>query len=318
MRAAVIDRYGAPDVVRVRHVERPRPESDQVLLRVRASSVNPIDAKIRDGTMRFRHRRRFPMLLGFDASGVIVEAGSDVHDFHIGDLVLARSDQPTGRACAEYLATSAATLARKPATISHREAAAMPLAGLTALQALRDDCQLRPGQHVLIVGASGGVGTYAVQVAKTLGATVTAVCGPGNLDLVDGLGADRLIDYTSEDVAGTDRRYDCIFDVVGSQRFREAARSLTPEGRYAVTVPGPDAVWSMVAGNRLRRQKARFVMCKPRGSDLHLLADWARAGQVRSVIEHVYPLDEVAQAHRRIETRRTRGKLVVDIAGDGG
>lgn len=313
----MIDRYGAPDVVRIRDVERPRPEPDQVLLRVDASSVNPIDAKIRDGTMRFRYRRGLPMLLGFDASGVVVEVGSAVDDFRVGDRVFARSDQPTGRACAEYLASSAATLAHKPATISHREAAAMPLAGLTALQALRDDGQLRSGQHVLIIGASGGVGTYAVQIAKILGAVVTAVCSPGNFDLVQGLGADQIIDYTREDVVGTDLRYDCIFDVVGSARFRAALASLTPTGRYAVTVPGPGVMWSIIAGNRLRRQKARFVMCKPRGSDLQLLAEWASGGLLRSVIEHVYPLDEIAQAHRRIETHRTRGKLVIDIAGDG-
>lgn len=313
MKAVVIDEVGAPDVLQVRDIPRPVPASDQVLIEVHASSVNPIDGKIRDGSMSFRFGKEFPKVLGFDVAGVVVETGSDATNFQVGDPVFARSELKTGCACAEYIACAESSAALKPRSISYQQAAAIPLAGLTALQGLRDDCQLGAGDRVLIIGASGGVGTYAVQIARAMGAEVTAVCSGVNLDLVKSLGASRVIDYTSEPVFGTAKPYDAIYDVVGSQRFRAGRKALKPDGNYAAAVPSPGVILGMFLGNKFRRQQARFVMCKPSGEDLKLLAEWVTAGRLRSVIDSVFALEDIVLAHERIATKRSRGKIVIEI-----
>lgn len=313
MRALLINRCGSTEVLEVREVPRPRVDSGQVLIEVHASSVNPIDGKIRDGSMAFRFGRDFPKQLGFDASGVIVEVAEDVQQFEPGDQVYVRSDAKTGAACAEYLVVSAAVVALRPQSISHQQAAAIPLAALTALQGLRDDCHLQAGQRVLIIGASGGVGTFAVQIAKVLGAHVTAVCSTANLEWVAGLGADCVIDYSRENVFGSDRPYDCIYDVVGSQRFGDGRRALIADGHFAAAVPSFGVIFGKFVGNLWRRQKAHFVMCKPLASDLAVIARWVERGAVRSVIDSTFALEDIALAHKRMESKRSRGKIVIAI-----
>lgn len=187
----------------------------------------------------------------------------------------------------------------------------MPLAGLTALQGLRDDCQLQSGQRVLIIGASGGVGTYAVQIAKAMGAEVTAVCSGANMELVKTLGADRVIDYTQENVFETETPYDAIYDVVGSQRFSKGRKTLSKTGHYVAAVPSAGVISGMFIGNRWRRQQARFVMCKSSGADLDRLRAWVEQGLLRSVIDSTFPLQDIVQAHQRIESKRSRGKVII-------
>ena len=230
MRAVVINQFGSADVLQVAEVARPAVAADQVLIEVHASSVNPIDSKIRDGSMSFRFGKDFPKVMGFDAAGVVVEMGAEVKKFKVGDEVFVRSNLLTGCACAEYLAVEESIVALKPEQLSFQQAAAMPLAGLTALQGLRDDCRLQAGQRILIIAASGGVGTYAVQMAKAMGAEVTAVCSGPNVDMVKALGADHVIDYTCEDVFSTDRPYDAIYDLMGVQRFKVGRKALTRGG----------------------------------------------------------------------------------------
>ncbi|MBI3288562.1 MAG: NAD(P)-dependent alcohol dehydrogenase, partial [Elusimicrobia bacterium] len=219
MKAAVIDEYGPADVLRVREVPRPAPRPDQILIEVHASSVNPIDWKIRGGALSLLTGRSFPMILGYDVSGRVVEAGAAVARFRVGDLVYARSDSKTGRAYAQYVAVGEGAAALKPKNASHEEAAAVPLAALTSFQALRDLGRIEKGGRVLVIGASGGVGVYAVQIAKALGAHVTAVCGTDNVALVRDLGADVVIDYRKESGLGASDSYDIIFDAVASQGF---------------------------------------------------------------------------------------------------
>lgn len=313
MKAVVIEEVGTPDVLKIHDIDKPVATADQVLIEVHASSVNPIDTKIRNGSMSFRFGKDFPMVMSFDASGVVSETGPGVNRFKPGDEVFVRSDLLTGCACAEYLAVSESIVTLKPEQMSHQQAAAMPLAGLTALQGLRDECQLQAGQRVLIIAASGGVGTYAVQIAKAIGADVTAVCSGPNIDLVKELGADRAIDYTCEDVFATEEPYDAIYDLMGVQRFRNGCKALTMNGHFTAAVPTPGVIFGMFVGNKLRRQKAHFVMCKSSGADLEVLANWVREGRLRSVIDSTYSMDEIAQAHRRIETKRSCGKLVIKI-----
>ena len=313
MKAVVIDQYGSIDELTVGDMPRPEITDDQLLVEVHACSVNPIDTKVRDGSMSFRFGKDFPKVLGFDAAGVVCAVGGAVKDFVIGDEVFTRSDAKTGEAMAEYLAVSAFAVAHKPQQLSWQEAAAMPLAGLTALQGLRDDCQLQVGQRVLIIGASGGVGSYAVQIAKAMGAHVTAVCSTNNIELVQSLGADQVIDYSCDPVFSSDHSYDAIFDVVGSQCFSAGRKAMTNSGRYAAAVPSLGVIFGMFIANRFRRQQARFVMCKSSGADLRVLAQWVQQGKLRSVIDTVYTLEEITQAHQKIATKRTRGKLIIVV-----
>jgi len=200
MQAAGIDNFGPAVPLRVRDVPRPVPGPGQILIQVHASSVNPIDWKIPGGQMAARYGSAFPLILGFDASGIVEEVGPGVNAFAPGDAVFARSDVGAGGCYAEYAVLNVGTVARKPPELSHAEAGAMPLAALTALNGLRDPGQLRAGQRVLIIGAAGGVGTYAVQIARNLGARVTGVCSTANLALARELGAENVIDYTREPV----------------------------------------------------------------------------------------------------------------------
>ncbi len=313
MKAILINEYGGLDVLQVGEIEKPTVFGDQLLIEVYAAAVNPIDTKIRDGSMAFRFGKTFPKVLGFDASGRVVDKGPDAKTFNIGDLVMVRSDLLTGCSCAEYLAVSETVVAHKPAVMNFQEAAALPLAGLTALQGLRDDCRLQSGDHILIIGASGGVGTYAVQMAKAMGAVVTAVCSGKNKDLVKSLGADRVIDYTCEDLFTAEEPYDCIYDVMGKQRFSKARRVLKKDGHFAAAVPSVGVIFAKFIGNKFRDQQAHFVMCQSSGPDLALMADWVEDGKLRSIIDSTYTMDEIVSAHKRIETVRARGKLIIQV-----
>ena len=223
MIAAVIDRYGSPDVFRILEVDPPPVDPDSVLIKVKASSVNPIDFKVRKGLFRIKTNRKFPKILGFDVSGIVSQAGKNVQNFKVGDAVYTRLtwNWNPGGAYAEIVSAKADIVALMPPSLSYEEAAAIPLAGLTALQALRNVGKISAGHHVLINGASGGVGSFAVQIAKAFEARVTAVCSSRNAEFVRSLGADRIIDYAREKVTAVDEPVDIVFDTVGTSSLFE-------------------------------------------------------------------------------------------------
>lgn len=316
MRVAEYDHYGGPDVLAVRERPRPAPGRDQVLVRVRAAALNPKDVLIRAGKFRWMTGRRFPRRTGYDWAGEIAALGPGVDSLKVGDRALGMIDASAGGACAEYVVAARAELTRCPASLPWDEAAALPLAGLTALQALRDLAGLRDGQRVLINGASGGVGTLAVQVAKAMGAHVTAVTSAGNAALVAGLGADEVLDYARAELARPDRPYDVAFDVFGNRSFAALRGALTPRGVYVTTVPSPRAV-ALHLATRLGGRRARLVVVRSRSADLDALLALHARGALRAVIDRRFPLDAIADAHRYLGTRRARGKVVIELAPTG-
>jgi NADPH:quinone reductase-like Zn-dependent oxidoreductase len=324
MLAAVRTRWGAPkEVVELKRVPKPEPEDDQVLVRVRATSINRSDyytvtapmillRPMMGGFLRPRSE-----LIGGDFSGVVEAVGKDVTGFEPGDEVFGSR---TG-AFAEYVA--ARMLAHKPAGVTFEEAAAVPVSALTALQALRDHGSLRPGQSVLVNGASGAVGTFAVQVAKALGAgTVTAVCRTRNVEQARGLGADRVIDYTQEDFTAGGDRYDVIVDIAGSATWRQIRRVLEPDGRLVMVgaqasgnpLIGPlGHVLRTSAASWLGSRKAVFFIAKFNRPDMEVLRELLESGKVKPVVERVYPFAEIAEALTVMGEGHARAKLVVAI-----
>ena len=321
MKAIVSERYGPPDVLQLRDVDTPGLEPHQLLVRVHASSVNPAEwyrvhgpffARLPNGL-----RRPKQPAVGTDLAGRVEAVGADVQEFQPGDEVFG-----TGvGAWAEYAVAREPRLVRKPANVSWEEAAAVPIAAITALQALRDHGQVQPGQKVLINGAAGGVGTYAVQLAKHFGAEVTAVCSAGNVELVRSLGADRVLDYTREDFTQGDERYDVMLDVAGSRPFRRFRRVLTPDA-VVVAVGAPMSSRGLgplkhIAGTRLtalgRSQKVVNFVAKITKDDLEVLRGLLEDGSIRSAIDRRYELSEVPDALRYLGTCHARAKVVITV-----
>lgn len=318
VKAAVIDAFGPSANLQLRDVPRPQITADQILVEIHAAGINPIDWKIGEGLMSARYGKDFPMIMGFDASGVVAEIGANVRGFNIGDEVFARSTNGPGKCYAEFVALDPGTVARKPLGISHIDAAAMPLAALTALNGLRDVGQLRAGQRVLVNGAVGGVGIYAIQIAKILGAHVTGVCSGSNLQLARELGADETIDYQRESPLQSPPLYDVIYDTVGMLNHAEAQQHLTADGVYLTLVPAP-GIEFFLPGKTLRMAKGSyFLVWVPTAADLQLVGEWAEEGKLRSVIDSVYPLEQIEAAHERSRTLHARGKIVVSIISDDG
>ena len=313
MKAAVIDAFGPSSALEVREIQKPAIKAGQILIKVHAAGVNPIDWKIREGWMKERFGEEFPMILGFDASGIIAQVGAGVADLAVGDEVFARSINGAGTCYAEFALLDPGTVAPKPASMSHVEAAAMPLAALTALNGLRDVGQVQTGDRVLIVGASGGVGVYAVQIAKNMGAHVTAVCSSRNVDLVSELGADQVIDYTAQNPLATHLPYDLIYDAVGTLKYTEAREVLSDQGVYMTLVP-VEGIEFFIPGQTQRAAKCGyFLVWSPTAADLNFLGDWVTQGSLRSIIDSEFPLAQIRDAHERSQTERARGKIVLRI-----
>lgn len=313
MRAAVLPRYGPPQVLEIRQLPRPEILPGRVLVQVHAAGINPIDWRIRSGSLRLVLPVRLPMVLGYDISGVVVEVGAGVSEFRPGEEVYAFLDTfRTGGGYAEYALVSPLVLARKPARLGHVEAAAVPLAALTALQALRDLGELRPHSQVLVNGAAGGVGSFAVQIARILGAEVTGVCGPANVEFVRQLEVDRVLDYSRTDFAQQQLRYDVVFDAVAKRSYWSTRRALGPRGRYITTVPSASQFVAQGL-SWLGHRRSQTVWARPSGDDLRWLQEQIDAGQLRPSAVRSFPLEEVALAHAISQTGHVRGKLVLKL-----
>ena len=323
MKAVVYRCYGSPDVVKLESTPKPTLEDDRMLVKVHAASVNPLDWHYMRGKpyiMRAEVGMGAPedIRLGVDFAGTVEAVGKSVMQFKPGDEVFGGADG----SFAQFVKVRAAgSVAVKPANLTFEQAAAMPIAALTALQALRDQGKLQPGQKVLINGASGGVGTYAVQLAKVLGGDVTAVCSTRNVATVRSLGADRVIDYTQEDFTKSAQHYDLIIDNVGSHSLSEYRRVMTPHG-ILVMVGGPsDDPWLGPLSGSIKAalvgpfvsQKFGFFIADMKQTDLNTLARLAAAGKLTSVIDRRYPLSDTAAAIRYVEEGHARGKVVITV-----
>lgn len=319
MRAAVVEGYGGVERLQVKELEPPgEPGTGEVLVRVRASSVNPLDSKIRMGQLRFVKPAKFPLIPGFDLAGEVEAIGPEVTRFAQEDLVFGQTGGRHGGACAELVLVPESALAAKPETLSFEEAAAVPMGGLTALQALRDQGELAAGEWVLINGASGGVGHFAVQIASILGARITAVASSRNQQFLRDLGAERTIDYQTQDFLDDEGAYRVIFDAAGKSSYDRCAPLLADKGVYVTTEVGPGTFFS-VATTHARSlfgedRRARMVNVRPRAADLELLGRWIREGRLSPEIDRIFSLKDIRLAFEALESGHTRGKIVVQVA----
>ena len=325
MKAIVYSDYGLSNL-KLENIEKPVPNDDQILVKVRAASINPYDWHFVEGTpyimrmMGVGLRKPKDIQLGVDFAGTVEAVGKNVTQFKPGDEVFGGR----GGAFAEYVCRRAeGAVALKPANLTFEQAASVNIAGITALQALRDKGKVQPGQKVLINGASGGVGTFAVQIAKTFGADVTGVCSTRNVDLVRSLGADHVIDYTKEDFAKGTERYDVILDNVPNHSLSECRRILTPNGKYVMIGGGGpnDSRWVGPFGRVIKTmvlspftsQKMGMMMADANGKDLTILADMMQSGKLKPVIDRTYKLNEVPAAIAYLEEGHARGKVVITV-----
>ncbi len=323
MKAAVYTRYGPPDVVvQIADVEKPIPKDNEVLIQVRAASVNPLDWHFMRGTpyfVRIMTGLRKPKItrLGVDVAGQVEAVGGNITQFKPGDEVFGSCRG----AFAEYACTSESALVAKPNNVTFEQAASAPVAAFTALQGLRDKGQIRPGQKVLINGAAGGVGTFAVQIAKWFGADVTGVCSTRNVDMVRSIGTDHVIDYTQEDFTKRGQRYDLIFDCVGNHPLSACRRVLNPKGIYVMVGDrsgrGMIGLLSrLIAALVLSwfvSQKLVTFLARPSKADLSIVRELMATGKVRPVIDKRYRLNEVPEAIRYLEEGHARGKVVITL-----
>jgi NADPH:quinone reductase-like Zn-dependent oxidoreductase len=326
MKAAVYTRYGPPDVVQITDVEKPVPKDNDVLIKVRAASVNPLDWRLTRGVprifrMMFRLRKPTitqPGRLGRDVAGQVEAVGRNVARFKPGDQVFGSCQG----AFAEYACAPESALVTMPHNLTFEQAASVPVAALTALQGLRDKGQIQPGQKVLINGAAGGVGTFAVQIAKSFGAEVTGVCSTRNVDMVGSIGADRVIDYTQQDFTKSGQRYDLILDCVGNHSLLACRRVLNPNGicvmAGAPKAPGIFLTRAITAPVWSRFVSQKFVMfiAKLNQQDLSTLRELMESGKVTPVIDKIYTFGEVAEAIGYLEQGHARGKVVIALEHD--
>lgn len=322
MQAIVYTTYGSPDVLQLKEVERPTPKDNEVLIKVHAASVNAADWHYLRGTpwlFRFACGLLKPknIFLGADVAGRVQAVGKNVTQFRPGDEVFGDLSASGRGTFAEYVCASETALVKKPANISFEEAAATPVAAGTALQGLQSRGQIQPGQKVLISGASGGVGTFAVQIAKAFGAEVTAVCSTRNVSRMHAINADHVIDYSKEDFTQNGQQYDFILAANGYRPLSAYKRALSPDGVYVMTGGATAQMFeAMLLGplvSMTGNRKMGNVMAKPDNESLAFLKDLLEAGKVKPVIDRCYPLGEVAEAIRYLETGHAQGKVVITL-----
>lgn len=321
MKAIVYRDYGSPDVLKLEEVEKPTPGDDQVLVRIRAAAANPMDYHLMSGAYILRPMtglaRPKPTRPGADFAGEVEAVGRNVTRFKPGDAVVGG----VLGVFAEYVCAPENRLALKPANLTFEQAAAIPVAGVTALQGLRDNGRLQSGQKVLINGASGGVGTFAVQIAKSFGAHVTGVCSQANVDLVRSIGADHVIDYTNEDFTRSAERYDLMFDCIGNRPLSACLRVITRKGAYVAAGVRPGGRWigplphllHVLVSSWFSSQHVVFFLARIKGEDLNVLKELIEANKVTPVIDRVYTLSEAPEAIRYLKKGHARGKVVITV-----
>ncbi len=325
MKAIVYHEYGSPDVLKLEKVKKPTPKNDEVLIKVHAASANPADWHLMRGAPFFaRFEIGFPKpkikILGSDIAGRVEAVGKNVKEFQLGDEVFGDKFQRGWSGFAEYVAVAENRIALKPANLTFEAAAAVPLAAFTALQGLRDKGRIQSGQKVLINGASGGVGTFAVQIAKSFGAEVTGVCSTRNVDMVRSIGADHVIDYTQEDFTKNGQTYDLIYCAVGNRSAADYKRALNPNGicvvagfttmshiLFQVLFLG---AWVSMTGSK---KIGAMGTVKPNKEDLVFIKELLETGKVVPVIDRRYPLSETAEAIRYLEKGHAKGKVVITV-----
>jgi len=319
MKAIAYHEYGSADVLKCEEIEKPVPRDDEVLIKVRSASVNPPDWRLmKPGILRLFFGLRKPRLgrPGVDVAGEVEAVGCNVTQFKPGDEVFGACRG----AFAEYACTAASKLVMKPGNVTFEQAASVNVAGLTALQGLRDKGKIQPGSKVLINGAAGGVGTFAVQIAKSFGADVTGVCSTRNLDLVRSIGADEVIDYTQQNFTTSNQRYDLILDCVGNHSFSACRRILNPDGRFVMVGAPHDASMMGLLAQMIKAlllsvfvsQKAIMFIAKSSQDDLTLLGELIATGKLTPVIDSRYTLSDAPDAVRHVEEGHARGKVIID------
>ena len=331
MRAYVLNHYGGPEGSRLTDVPPPTPRPNDILVTVRAAGLNPVDFKFRQGKLRAILRPKLPFVLGNELAGEVVAVGSSVKRFGVGERVFARVAKDRAGAFAEQACVDEANAAHMPANLDFTAAAAVPLAGLTALQALRDELHVKPGQKVFISGGAGGVGTFAIQIAKWLGAHVTTTASRRGEALVRSLGCDEVIDYTSDNISAAGRQFDAGLDLIGGKTLEQMFEIMKP-GTSIVSVaaiPEPQTAirdlggsqalsaifWLISYGVRSRARRAgvgyRYLFMHPSGSDLALLAELIEQGKLKPIVDKTYPFAQIAEALDYVENGRAKGKVVV-------
>jgi len=320
MKAIVYHDYGSPDVLQLEEIEKSTAGDKEVLIKVRAASVNPLDWHFIRGTPYIVRivmtglRKPKNTRLGVDVAGQVEAVGSAITQFKPGDEVFGTCRG----AFAEYVCTSESNLVIKPNNVTFEQAATVPIAAFTALQGLRDKGKIQPGQKILVNGASGGIGTFAVQIAKSYGADVTGVCSTRNIDMVRSIGADQVIDYTKEDFTKSTQRYDLIFDAIGNHSLSARRRLLSPNG-ICVTAGGPSGRWKMglasgikaLVWSQFSSRKLTGLLAKSSKEDLIILQNLMETGKIKPVIDRRYKLSELPEAIRYLEEGHARGKVVI-------
>jgi NADPH:quinone reductase-like Zn-dependent oxidoreductase len=334
MRAYVLKHYGGPEGSQLMDLPAPTPGLRDILVEVRAAGLNPVDFKFRQGKLRAIMRPKLPFLLGNELAGEVVAAGSEVKQFRAGDRVFARVAKDRGGAFAERACVDEDHAALMPRNLDFTAAAAVPLAGLTALQALRDELGVTPGQKVFISGGAGGVGTFAIQIAKWLGAHVTTTASKRGEALVRSLGCDEVIDYTAQDISEGGRRFDAGFDLIGGKTLEQMFEIMKPGTRIVsvAALPEPQTAikdlggrrvlsamfWIISYGIRSRARRAgigyRYLFMHPSGSDLAQLAELIEQGKLKVVVDKTYPFAKVSEALAYVESGRAKGKVVVTMS----
>ncbi len=313
MKAAIYRQYGDPDVLTIEHIDKTTINDKQVLVKVYASSVNPVDWKVRRGDLKLVSGNHFPNTMGCDFAGKIEALGNDVSAYKPGDEVYGTISPVKGGAYAEYLAADLDEVAIKPASMSFAEAATIPTVGLTALQGLVQLAKISPGHQVLINGCSGGVGIMAIQIAKIYGAEVTGVCSEAGFTISKKMGADKLINYKETDVLEIENRFEIVFDVVANLNFGEAKKLLKKEGIFVTTQPNPKTFLPNEIKSWLGTKKYKFVIARPGTEDLNTLRALIEQGKLKTVIDKSFSLEEIGEAHSYSETMRAKGKIAIII-----
>jgi NADPH:quinone reductase-like Zn-dependent oxidoreductase len=313
MKAIVIEKYGSPQVLKCAHVAMAEPGPQQVLVEIHASSVNPVDWKIRKGKLKFITGMKFPRFLGGDLSGTIVKVGKKCKRFKEGDEVYGLIGAIKGGAYAEYIAIDEKALVLKPANLSFEEAAAIPLAGQTALQGLRDKGKMKKGQNILINGCTGGVGLFAVQIAKNFETTVTGVCSTESQSLAREIGCDFVIDYKKEDLNALGKTYELIFDAAGMMDLKTAKKLLTKNGIYVSTLPSLKLILKSIFSRLSGGKTYKSILLKSNAGDLNFLRELSEKGKLRVIIDSEFTLEDTVKAHEKSEQGHAKGKIIISV-----